>query len=319
MNKNKMRKCAVLLCTFLSISRNVYGGTYGVIKSNIDKTTQTNQVVGNYVHILGKQDDQYKIAVDNNIEYIEKESVEITSVLGIISDQNARLRTTPEPSAYVETNLKKGTLVSAHYRRGNWYYVKSPTSEGFVYKSQIEGENLSLLEERRVEQEKVVNNKASVEKLDWWKSARYVFPRGATALVEDVYTGKTFYIKRTFGTNHADVEALTAKDTATIRSIWGGFSWERRPVIVNIDNRRIAASLAAMPHAGKDSAPALAITNNLSGGYGRGQNLDVVKGNNMDGVMDLHFFNSMSHNDGKIKARVNPAHQRAVEIAAKAK
>jgi hypothetical protein len=61
----------------------------------------------------------------------------------------------------------------------------------------------------------------SVEKLDWWKSARYVFPIGAIAEVTDVGTGKTFRIKRTMGSNHADCEALTRRDTDIIRSIWG--------------------------------------------------------------------------------------------------
>jgi hypothetical protein len=158
-----------------------------------------------------------------------------------------------------------------------------------------------------------------VEALDWWSEAQYIFPRGMVAQVEDVYTGRVFNIKRTFGTNHADCEALNKEDTEIIKEIWGGFSWERRPIIVNIEGRRIAASMAAMPHAGRDSAPALAVAKNLSAGYGTGQNLDVVKNNGMDGVFDVHFLGSKRHKDGKVQAVVDPQHQQAVEIASGAK
>lgn len=150
--------------------------------------------------------------------------------------------------------------------------------------------------------------KSKVELLDWWKSARSVFSSGTVAEITDVATGKTFKAKRTMGTNHADTEALTKQDTEIIKSIWGGFSWARRPVILNINGRRLAASMSAMPHAGIDSAPAYAVVNNRSDGYGTGENLDVIKGNGMDGHFDIHFLNSTRHKDGKI----DTAHQAAL-------
>lgn len=152
-----------------------------------------------------------------------------------------------------------------------------------------------------------------VELLDWWKEASNVFSIDTVAQVTDVYSGKTFKVKRTMGTNHADSEALTIEDTNIIKSIWGGFSWERRPVILTIDGRRLAASMSAMPHAGIDSAPAFKVVNNRSEGYGRGENLDVIKHNGMDGHFDIHFLNSTRHKDGK----KDPQHQEAVKIAAK--
>ena len=159
---------------------------------------------------------------------------------------------------------------------------------------------------------KIKSSFAKIEILDW-KIAKNVFSINTIAEVTDVYTKKTFKVKRTMGTNHADSEALTKEDTEIIKSIWGGFSWERRPVILNIKGRRIAASMSAMPHAGIDSAPAYKIINNRSNGYGRGQNLDVIKGNGMDGHFDIHFLNSTRHKDGK----KDPQHQAAVLKAAK--
>lgn len=131
--------------------------------------------------------------------------------------------------------------------------------------------------------------------LDWFKTVQYIFPRGKNAKVTDIKTGKSFMIKRTFGTNHADVETLTKEDTKIMKEIWGGYSWERRAVVVEVDGHLIAGSMTAMPHAGVDAQPAVKVVNGRSGGYGRGQNLDAVKNNGMDGHVDIHFLNSRTH------------------------
>lgn len=157
-----------------------------------------------------------------------------------------------------------------------------------------------------------VEDTKSGELVDWWKSAQYILPNDSVGQVMDLYTGKTFYIKRTFGTNHADVEALSLEDTNIIKSIWGGFSWERRPIIISIEGRKLAASMTAMPHAGVDSQPALATVKNRSDNYGTGTNLDKIKDNGMDGVMDIHFLNSTRHKDNK----KDPQHQAAILKAA---
>lgn len=155
--------------------------------------------------------------------------------------------------------------------------------------------------------------KGKVEMLDWWTQASKIFKIGSIATIIDVRTGKTFKLVRTYGTNHADCEALTAKDSQTIKQIWGGWSWTRRPVVVEVDGRKIAASMAAMPHAGVDSAPANKYVGQRSGGYSRGANLDRIKNNGMSGHMDVHFLNSKTHGTN----RVDPKHQATVREAAK--
>jgi len=138
-------------------------------------------------------------------------------------------------------------------------------------------------------------NDASNGALDWFSKVQYIFPRGKNAKVTDIKTGKSFMIKRTFGTNHADVETLTKEDTKIMKEIWGGFSWERRAVVVEVDGTLLAGSMTAMPHAGVDSKPAVQVVDGRSGGYGRGQNLDSVKNNGIDGHVDIHFLNSRTH------------------------
>lgn len=159
------------------------------------------------------------------------------------------------------------------------------------------------------------NDSRKVEVLDWWKAANKVFARGSKAKVIDVRTGKSFYIKRTYGGNHADCEALTKDDTKIIKDIWGGFNWSRRPILVEIDGRLLAASMSGMPHAGLDNKATNAIVSGRSEGYGRGVNLDAVKNNGMDGHFDIHFKNSRTHGSN----RVDPAHQNAIKEAAAAK
>lgn len=127
------------------------------------------------------------------------------------------------------------------------------------------------------------------EKLDWWTEAQYVFPINKTAKITDFVTGRTFYIKRTIGANHADCEPLTAADTRTIKEVWGGaFSWAARAVIVEVDGRKIAASMASMPH-----------------------DIEYIADNDFSGHFDLHFYNSTRHKDGL----VDPAHQGQINIA----
>lgn len=145
--------------------------------------------------------------------------------------------------------------------------------------------------------------------MNWFEEVQYLFKRNDTARVYDIWTGKSFYIMRTFGYNHADCETLTAMDTAILKSLYGGeFSWERRPVLIYTNGTIIAASLSGMPHAGRDDMPKDAWVPDRSENYGTGANLDAIKGNDMDGVFDLHFYLSRTHFSNAIE----PRHQDAV-------
>ena len=150
------------------------------------------------------------------------------------------------------------------------------------------------------------------EHLDWWNAAQYVIPVGATFTVQDFYTGQSFKAKRTTGSGHADCEPLTASDTSKMNSIFGGQNWTSRPVLIIYNGRKIAASATSKLHAGNDGAPGGVWTSWRSDNYGAGYNFDWVKGNNAHGVFDIHFLNSIRHNDGK----VNATHQKNTRIAA---
>lgn len=182
----------------------------------------------------------------------------------------------------------------------------------------VESETAPSLEAKNTEKPTVAivaAKDSDVQLLDWWTQASLIFKIGTKAKVTDVGTGISFNIVRTYGYNHADSEALTKADANAMKKAWGGsWSWARRPVIIEIDGRKIAASIAAMPHAGVDSAEASVYVANRSGGFGSGYNLDKVKNNGMDGVVDVHFLNSKTHGTDK----VDPKHQEAIQEAAEA-
>ncbi len=127
-----------------------------------------------------------------------------------------------------------------------------------------------------------------VEKLTWADADRSAFPRRSEAVVVDVLTGYTLYIRRTGGTLHADVETVAPLDTATLFKTAGNFSWNRRAIWVIVNGRRLAASMNCMPH-----------------GY------DSIAGNDMKGQFCIHFVNSRTHGGN----RVDPDHQEAIEVA----
>lgn len=123
-----------------------------------------------------------------------------------------------------------------------------------------------------------------------WHLARLYLPKFGRARVVDFLTGLEFEVERRGGTDHADVQPLTARDTEVMKKIYGGrWSWERRAVIVVAGGHRMAASMNGQPH-------------------GEG----AIKGNNFPGHFCLHFWQSRVHRSGLVDIE----HQRRVLEAA---
>ena len=125
--------------------------------------------------------------------------------------------------------------------------------------------------------------------MDWWTSdIQSIFPRGTVATVPDVSTGIAWYEKRTGGTNHADVQPLTAADTNSMKKAVGSWSWTRRAIFVTINGVNYAASMNCMPH-------------------GSGS----ITTNNFNGHHCIHFTNSRTHGSNKVCS----LHQNAIKKA----
>ncbi len=133
------------------------------------------------------------------------------------------------------------------------------------------------------------NNIVQVEKLNWFSVVNSLFEKFTDARVIDVETKKEYHVRRVGGYNHADVEALTAADTAIFKSLYNGtWSWARRAVWVQVGKIWIAASINGMPHS-----------------------YSYITDNNEDGHTCIHFFMSRTHGTDNL----DPAHQNAVKTA----
>lgn len=291
------RKWLVGALAYVMIGQTLWASTYGEINTNsvvaYNRDSQEVKTLNKKdtfeIIQIPSQTNTYDILLDGTIWTVVEDAVDIRKVIVQLESNDIIIRNKPEQDADIIKKGKSGEQVSVIYRDGNWYQVVLENGQkGYIYHTQIQHQQLQQLPEKQM-------SKPAVEVIQWSEASK-VFARGEIATIQDVYTGKTFQVKRTFGTNHADVEALTYADTAMIKQIWGGFTWERRPVIVHVDGRRLAASLAGMPHAGSS--------------------LDAVKNNGMSGVIDLHFRGSRKHKEGNISATTDSLHQKAISIAA---
>lgn len=122
-----------------------------------------------------------------------------------------------------------------------------------------------------------------------WTEVNGIFRKFDKARVTDLETGESFVVQRRAGSQHADVQPLTAEDSGIMKKIYGGaWSWRRRAVVVTIRGYKIAASMNGMPH-------------------GAG----AIGGNDFNGHFCIHFRDSKLHNN-----KVNLAHQVMVWKAA---
>lgn len=137
------------------------------------------------------------------------------------------------------------------------------------------------------------SQKKKTEVLDWFADdVTNVIPKNARFTIKDVATGKTFEAVRWSGYNHIDAEPRTAKDTAAMKSIFGGsWSWNRRAILIEYNGHVYAASMNGMPHG-----------------------TTTISGNDFAGHFCIHFKNSKTHET----ARVDGDHQNAVNRASKA-
>ena len=129
----------------------------------------------------------------------------------------------------------------------------------------------------------------AAEKIDWFKGGiQELIPKGSNFKVYDVKTGIVWWAHRWSGGNHADIETLTAADTARLCRIYGVSSasqitekthWQRRPSLITVGTRTFACALYGVPH-------------NDDG--------DTIKDNNMTGQICLHFTNSRTHGTNKV-------------------
>jgi len=82
-----------------------------------------------------------------------------------------------------------------------------------------------------------------------WNTINEMIPRYSKFTIIDIETKKQFKVQRRAGSQHADVQPLTVKDTKIMKEIYDGkWSWRRRAILIMEDDQLFAASMHGMPH-----------------------------------------------------------------------
>ncbi len=259
--------------------------------------------LGTQVTVLGESGRFYQVLCDGNIGYIMKNCLSFNLVTpratpsptpvpteyaprtGYISEENVYFRKQPSPDDYY-TQLAYATQVTVTGESGNYYKVTYSGYTGYIRK-----DCLSFTQ---------VTPKASVttpppsvtyvtESLDWFGKGKNLFSSGATVQVKDCKTGKIWTCRVLYGSNHLDLEPLTAADTAAMTAAYGGnITYVRRPVLVKYEGHVYAGSIYGVAHGDQ-----------------------TIIDNNFDGQFCIHFTGSKTHGTD----RVDADHQAAVQEA----
>ena len=93
-----------------------------------------------------------------------------------------------------------------------------------------------------------------------WNVINERIPKYSKFTILDIETGNQFKVQRRAGSQHADVQPLTVKDTKIMKEIYEGkWSWRRRAILIMVNDQWFAASMHGMPHG------AGALANNFPG------------------------------------------------------
>lgn len=263
------------------------------------------------ITVVGKNGDWYKVTTPKGSGYMYYSVVGMTQELAFSTQKSGYFSgkissdTSRNTVSYLDYTVQRGDnmwAISQKYGIPDYELAaaNSMTAATTLYPGQkirIPVHNIPV---------KPVLGSGSGEILDWFTEAQYVFPAGKAARLIEPVTGRSFHIKRTMGASHADSETLTVQDTQIMKEIFGGtWNWNRKPMILELDGRRFAVSVAGMPHAGVDGVPYMQTVANRSDNYGTGPNYDAISGNGMGGHFDLYFLNGLRHKDNQI----DPSHQ----------
>lgn len=266
------------------------------------------------ISLIGEVGGWYKVTYSTSVGYITKSYVteEVTApgqpenggatqapeingngTTGYVTGASVNMRKGPSTSYGVIKVLYAGDEVTFYQEIDGWYQIKAGSDTGYISAKYISTKKPESAPSNPGGNTDYENVAGKVQMADWWTSnIQKTFKVGVIAQVTDVDTGLTWLVKRSGGSNHADVQPLTAADTAKMKQAYNGkWSWDRHAIWVTINGVSYAASMNGMPH-------------------GSGS----IKDNNFDGHHCIHFLNSRTHTGN----RWDTAHQAAVQKAYKA-
>ena len=196
-----------------------------------------------------------------------------------VTDSSAKFyRSASTSSAHV--SIKKGVTLTVSAVKGDWAKVKYRGVTGYMRTSDLGRASASS---------RKTSWKSRVVKMNWFDGGSSVLDTGSYGYIYDIDTGITVRIKRMGGSNHADVEPATKKDTAKLLKIAGGsFSWDSHAVILHAGGKYVACAINTKPHGEQ-----------------------TITSNGYDGQFCLHMTGSKTHGSDS----VNSDHQAAINRA----
>ncbi len=277
--------------------------TYGIDSSYGDRTVEAVKAFQkkNNLTVDGIAGPTTQTKLYSNSAVGAKENVDVTLVTnqtlkkGDSGAQVKALQTRLKELGYYNTTIdgdygyRTASAVS-DFQRLNGLNVTG-TADSTTLKKLVSSSAMTKAEAEKAEEEK--EETYVTERLDWFNGGRAVFANRPIIEIKDVSTGLVFKGKVLYGTNHLDVEPLTAADTAILLKINGGveFSWRRRAMLVKINGHVYASSIYSVPHGEQ-----------------------TITNNNFDGQFCLHFYGSMTHGTDV----VDSDHQACIAQAMKA-
>ena len=316
----------VLILCLLPVLALAKTGKVTASSLNMRKSANTDSKVvkvlreGDKVTIQDSSGSWYKVSSGGKTGYVYKKYIKITDSSGGSSgskntksknDSSKKSKSgssdgtcspgdTGEAVKKVQRRLKKlgyySGSIDGDYGNGTKTAVKNfQKRNGLSVNGKVNSKTLSKLNSSSAKKASASDSSdgggaGSTERLNWFNGGSKKIPKGATFRVKDIRTGKVFTVRRWSGANHIDAEPLTSSDTATLKSIYGHWSWKRRPVLVKYNGHVYAGSMNGMPHG-----------------------TQTIKGNNFDGHFCIHFYGSKTHGSKKVDAM----HQNCVAEAMK--
>ena len=313
--------CLIPCCAALAKTGKVTASSLNIRKSaDSDSKVVGTLREGASVTIKDSSGSWYKITAGGKTGYVYKKYIKITDSSGKSSESNKSSSKETKENKKKSTGNSNGTCepgdsgnavkkvqqrlkklgyytgsVDGDYGNGTKTAVKNfQKRNGLSVNGKVNSKTLAKLNssdaKKATASDAAGGGSGTTERLNWFNGGSSKIPKGATFKVKDIKTGKVFTVKRWSGANHIDAEPASASDTATMKSIYGHWSWKRRAVLVKYNGHVYAGSMNGMPHG-----------------------TQTISGNNFDGHFCIHFYGSKTHGSKK----VDSMHQSCVAEAMK--
>ena len=312
--------CLIPCCAALAKTGKVTASSLNIRKSaDSDSKVIGTLKEGASVTIKDSTGSWYKITANGKTGYVYKKYIKVTNSSGSSDSKKTSSKSTKDTKSQksgssdgtcgpgdtgsavkkVQQRLKKlgyyAGSIDGDYGNGTKTAVKNfQKRNGLTVNGKVNSKTLAKLNssdaKKATSSDTAGSGSCTTERLNWFNGGSRKIPKGATFKVKDIRTGKVFTVKRWSGGNHIDAEPATSSDTATMKSIYGHWSWKRRAVLVKYNGHVYAASMNGMPHG-----------------------TQTISGNNFDGHFCIHFYGSKTHGSKKVDAM----HQNCVAEAMK--